>query len=111
MAGDFEAAGSRLEAVAELRGDLFVEPVKLPRGLRFTGDVHDLRRVALHAEGEFVGGDAGGDFRIAGSLQVHLVQLTQAIQHPAPYVTREAVRVAEIQNGILRVAQFHALIA
>jgi hypothetical protein len=50
-----------LHGIARLIGTIHFQNV---RGLR--GNVRDLRDRQLHARGEFVAGDAGGEFRVAG---------------------------------------------
>ena len=49
-------------ALAELLGDFLVEAIEFFRGLSFPRNIHDVRRVLLHAKRQLIGRDAGREF-------------------------------------------------
>jgi hypothetical protein len=68
---DLHEAHARLDqapreqaARAELLRRRVVQPVKRARRRRFLREIHGVRRVRLHAERQFIGGDARGQFGV-----------------------------------------------
>ena len=55
--------------------------------------------------------DAGGDLGVAAALKRALVHGAKTVQHLATELAREAVGVAEVEDGVLGAAQLDALVA
>ena len=64
------------------------------------GDVHHLRHASLHAEGQFVLGDARQRFRVAQARGLHLVQVAQRVERLAAQLAVHARRIGHIQHRI-----------
>src|SRR5262249_33128175 len=57
--------------------------VQLEGGRRFLRQVNQLRHTALHPVSHLVLADARGDFRIAGVIELELIEPAQVIEEPA----------------------------
>ena len=66
-----EAAGE--DAVGGEAGRALFRSVLLEGGVGFLGEVHQLRDAGLHAEGEFVVRDLGGDGGVAERAELEAV--------------------------------------
>jgi hypothetical protein len=74
--------------------------VQVERLLVLAGQVDELRGAGLHAVGHLVGGDAGGDLRVAGVGQSDGVEVLEDVEGlPLPF-GRDALRVAEVEDGL-----------
>ena len=105
-----EAAGH--EAVVGV-GPLFPDgrAVHVEDRLRFVRDVGEFGHARLHAEGHFVLGDAGGDFRVAVVAELGLVEGGEVVEHGAAGAAAEAGGVAEVKDRFAAAAELHALVA
>ena len=77
----------------ELGRVLGIQPVQLPNVLRFAGDVDQLGGCRLHAEGQLVVGQAGGQARVV------LPPLVQVPLVPAAHLVQDLSLVAGIDGG------------
>jgi hypothetical protein len=79
------------------------------RGFGFARNVHRFRRGALHAEGQFVGADAGVEFAVGFTLGLMLrVHLLDEIERGT--LACAAVRALQMQDGIVTGTHGGALI-
>jgi hypothetical protein len=84
--------------------------VKLQRLRAFLAHVHQIRHAGLHLEGHLILRDACGDLWIIHECVVLLVECVDGRHIGSLAITRDAVRVREIQHGIAFGAKLHALI-
>lgn len=78
--------------------------------LWFSGDIHHLRSMGLHAESHFIGIDAGGDFRVAHQVEPMLIQLIDCGEGILLQLLMDARGIVEKHDGFLASAQLHALV-
>jgi hypothetical protein len=67
---------------------------------RFAAEIDQFRRGGLHAEGQFIAGDAGGDFGVVNFLEAFLIQLIQRVEVVALKVAGNSRRIGQIQNRL-----------
>ena len=79
------------------------------RGL-LLGDVHDFRHAGLHAEGEFVLGDASDRLGVAQLILLALVEVLERVERGATEVAGHARRVVGEEDGVALAAALHALV-
>src|SRR4029079_16074224 len=96
-------------AAARRRGAL--DAVLFERALALLREIDQLRRGRLHAEGEFVGGDAAVDLRVADLGVARAVQVAQRLDRLFLHGVGEAVGVAEVQDRVALAAEQDAGIA
>ena len=84
--------------------------VHLMDRFRFLADVHGFGHRHLHAEGHFVLGDPGEDFRVAHFLVLQLVKGTQRVDGVLSNVTADARRVRDVEDRVALGAQLYALV-
>ena len=112
--------GEQLHAEIAAVGE--VEAVEPLRFLRLVGEVDNLRHAVLHAEGEFVGGDAGGCRRIVGIFDGGLsVEMADEIEADPLGLGREGtLRMAKVEgigginpqrHRVMRGAKIHPVLA
>ena len=87
-----------------------VRAVALKRGFRFTGNIDQFGDGSLHAEGHFVLGDAGVGFRVAGLLELFLVEGVEAIEHLAAEIAGDAGGIGEVEDRIALGTERDALV-
>ena len=98
-------------APAEIGRPRVVEAVERLRVLSFAGEIHRLRRVLLHLPGEFVGGDAGGEFGVvAAGESVGRVGLAEGVEHRPLGLERHVVGRREVEDRRALRAQQRALV-
>ena len=64
---------------------------------------------SLHSVSQFVLGDAAFDFGVGGSLELLLVKLSQSAQHFLSALGVDALRVAQIEDGVFTRAEANSL--
>ena len=112
---ELDEAGAALgEAAGEqaVRGERAVArgaAVHFKSLLGFASVRHQFRHGGLHAEGEFVLLDAGGDFRIAGFAGLELVEAVDRLDQFPLRLRRVAGRGAHVVDGIAGGLEFDAL--
>ena len=79
------------------------------RGL-LLGDVHDFGHAGLHAEGEFVLGDARDGLGVAQLILLALVEVLERVERGAAQVTGHAGRIVGEEDGVALAAALHALV-
>ncbi len=105
-----EAAGHEALA-AEGFGVALVEAVEGFGGGGFAGEIDGFGRGALHAVGEFVAFESGGEFRVGGSLGgVDRVEFGEGGETFALFVVGEAGGRFEIENWVAGGAEDGALV-
>ena len=99
---------SRHETVVGKRAGLLrLRPIEIPGGLRFVGKISELRHRRLHAKRHLVLGNPRVDLRIADPLEQLAVQVVDPVDHRAPHIAGDALRVVEVQHGIAARTQGH----
>ena len=89
------------QAICSIRAGLArVRPVHLEDRVGFFGKVHEIGHRSLHAVGHLILRDAGFDLRIAVSIEPHLVQLGERVEHAAARFPADARRVIQIQHRL-----------
>ena len=102
-----ETAGQ--QAIVGEAGVARYRPVVFQHWLGLAGNIHHLRHAGLHAEGQFILGDAGGGFRMPHLRRLRFIQIPQRIQRLAAQVAVHPGRVAHIQHGIALGPALHPL--
>ena len=94
------AAGHQALAAEGFRSRV-IEPVELPGGFRFPGEIDQLRGRGLHLEGHFIGGDSRFELSGVGPLPgVPLVQPFQQVELAALAFRGSPGSRVQIDNGI-----------
>src|SRR5665213_588002 len=107
----FDHAAREQTAHAKLGGGLVVQAVELARGGGFIGDVDDFRGAGLHAEGEFVSRDAGGEFGVHFGGGVALaIEFADQIEGSALLRITDAVWGGEVEDRGTAAAEDGSLI-
>ena len=87
-------------------GDGVVEAVEVAGRFRLAGKVDEFGRFDLHAEREFVRGDAGFELAGVGTFSgVLFVEPTQQVQLGALFSLRDSLATVEVDNGCVAVAE------
>ena len=94
-----EAAGHET-VVGEGAGLFGLGAVEVPRGSGLVGEIRELGHGGLHAEGEFVLGDAGVGLGVAHGFVELAIHVVDAVNHGATEVAVDAGRVAQVQDRI-----------
>ena len=98
-------------ATPELLGARVVEAIKTPGRRTLAGQIHRLRRMPLHVEGQFVAGDAGSKVGVLGvEGSVVGVELMERIQHATLGTATHARRTLKVENRISRRPKDGALV-
>ena len=90
-------------------GRFHLGSVEVENALRFAGNVRELGHAGLHAEGHLVLRDARLDVRVAERGVPAAVERGEFVERFAARGAVHAGGIREIQNGIARVAELHAL--
>ena len=102
-----EAAGE--EAVVGETGFTGLGAVGFERRRLLLRDIHDVWHAGLHAEGEFVLGDARDGLGVAEFILLALVEVLERIEGGATEVAGHARRVVREEHGVALAAALHAL--
>ena len=105
-----QAAGEETVG-GEGAGAFAVLPVKLKRAVRLGGQIGCFRHAALHAVGHFILCDARLDLRAQFLLELRLVQRLQFVEQRAASAAAGAIRVGQVENGVLAGTKLDALVA
>ncbi len=105
-----EAAGQQALAAKVVSGG-FADAVERAGGVRLFGNIDGVRGFGLHAEGEFVGGDAGVEGGVVFAFgEVALVHAGDEIEGFSLRSRADAFWRVQMQNGILATAEHGALV-
>ena len=102
-----EAAGE--EAVVGETGFTGLGAVGFERRGLLLRDVHDFRHAGLHAEREFVLGNARDGLSVAEFVLLALVEILERIERGATEIAGHAGRVVREEHGVSLAAALHAL--
>ncbi len=100
------AAGE--EAAAGEGGFIGFAAVEVEGGLGFAAEVHQFWGGGLEAEGEFVVGEAGFDFGVAGGGEAAAVEGGDEVDGVALELAVDAWGVGEVEDGVALVAEADA---
>ena len=98
------------QAVVREAGLARLGAVGLERRGLLLRDIHDLGHAGLHAEGEFVLGDAGDGLGVAEFVLLALVEGVEGVERGATEVAGHARRVVGEQHGVALATALHALV-
>ena len=98
-------------ARAELVGVLLADAVEAAGRLALAAQVDHLRRGGLHAEGQLVGVDPGGEVAVEiAFFQVARVDAAHEVERPALRPTGEAAGRAQVDDGLATAAHERTLV-
>ena len=107
----FHQSPSEQTIAPKMFADRIVHAIELSGGFRFFGEIHDFGRLALHPEGQFVGRDAGGKFRLSGVLLgVKLIQGLDEVKTAALMFGLDIFRRGQVHDRISVIAEGCSLI-
>ena len=102
------AAGEK--AGAGEGGFVRIAAVEVEGGLGFLAQVHEFRGGGLEAEGEFVVGEAGGDFGIARGGEAAAVKAADEVDGVPLEVRLDAGGIGYVEDGVALVPEAHAIV-
>ena len=101
----FDHAASEQTVGSVSVGGVLTDAVAVFSGLGFLREVEKFGGGTLHAEGKFVGVDAGGDFFIAGCALAHFIEIAESVEAGSLLGCVDAGRIFEIKDGVAGAAE------